>query len=87
MTSARTSLEEVKDLKEIPTRRWSERVSDPSPSSQDTGAASVSAACLPDELPDLLLDRFDVELEGRAVTLAGRWVSGAGETAARRSLC
>ena len=59
------------DPKEIPTRRWSERVSEASRILPKHRGASVSAACRPDELPDQLLDRLEVESESRAVTLCG----------------
>jgi hypothetical protein len=62
MTSARTSLGEVR------TRRRSRRAAGPSASarraasSQHTGGASVSAAWPPGELPDQPLDRVPAEL-------------------------
>ena len=59
------------DPKEIPTRRWSERVSEASRILPKHRGASVSAAWPPGELPDQLLDRLEVESEGRAVTLCG----------------
>ena len=52
------------DPKEIPPRRWSERVSEASRILPNRGA-SVSAAWRPGELPDQLLDRLEVESEGR----------------------
>ena len=52
------------DLKEIPTRRWSERVSEASRILRKHRGASVSAAWRPGELPDQLLDRLEVESEG-----------------------
>jgi hypothetical protein len=57
------------DPKEIPTRRWSERVSEASRILPKHRGASVSAAWPPGELPDQFLDRLEVESEGRAVTL------------------
>ena len=52
MTSARTSLGEVRTRKEISTRRWSERVSEASSILPKHRGASVSAAKPPGELPD-----------------------------------
>ena len=46
-----------KDPKEIPPRRWSERVSEASRILPKHRGASVSAAWPPGELPDQLLDR------------------------------
>lgn len=54
------------DPKEIPTRRWSERASEASRILPKHRGASVSAAKPPGELPDQLLDRLEVESEGRA---------------------
>jgi hypothetical protein len=56
------------DPKEIPTRRWSERVSEASRILPKHPGASVSAAWLPGELPDQLLDHLEVESERLAVT-------------------
>jgi hypothetical protein len=50
MTSARTSLGEARTPKEIPTRRWSERVSEASRILPKHRGASVSAAWQPGEL-------------------------------------
>ena len=57
--------------KEIPTRRWSERVSEATRILPKHRRASVSAAWPPGELPDQLLNRLEVESEGQAVTLCG----------------
>jgi hypothetical protein len=62
------------DPKEIPTSRWSERVSEASRILPKHRGASVSAAWPPGELPDQPLDRLEVESEGQAVTLCGRRV-------------
>ena len=50
------------DPKEIPTRRWSERVSEASRILPKHRGASVSAAWPPGELPDQLLARVPAEL-------------------------
>ena len=50
------------DPKEIPTRRWSERVSEASRILPQHRGASVSAAWPPGELPDQLLARVPAEL-------------------------
>jgi uncharacterized membrane protein len=64
------------DPKQIPTRRWSERVSEANRILPKHGGASVSAARPPGELPDQLLDRLlEVESESRAVTLCGAQAS------------
>ena len=59
------------DPKEIPTRRWSERVSEASRILPKHRGASVSAAWPPGVLPHQFLDRLEVESKGRAVTLCG----------------
>jgi hypothetical protein len=59
------------DPKEIPTRRWSERVSEASRILPKHWGASVSAAWPPGEVTDQLLDRLEVESEDWAVTLCG----------------
>jgi hypothetical protein len=59
------------DPKEIPPRRWSERVSEASRILPKHRGASVSAAWRPGVLPDQLLDRLEVESEGRAEPLRG----------------
>jgi hypothetical protein len=59
------------DPKEIPTRRWSERVRETSRILPKHRAANVSASRPPPELADQLLDRHEVESEGRAVTRCG----------------
>jgi hypothetical protein len=55
------------DPKEIPPRRWSERVSEASRILPKHRGASVSAAWRPGVLPNQLLDRLEVESEGRAL--------------------
>jgi hypothetical protein len=55
------------DPKEIPPRRWSERVSEASRILPKHRGASVSAAWRPGVLPDQLLDRLEVESESLAV--------------------
>ena len=50
------------DPKQIPTRRWSERVSEASRILPKHWGASVSAAWPPGELPDQLLARVPAEL-------------------------
>ena len=57
------------DQKKIPTRRWSERVTEASRILPKHRGASVSAAWPPGELPDKLLDRLEVESSRRAATL------------------
>jgi hypothetical protein len=59
------------DPKEIPTRRWSERVSEASRILPKHRGASVSVAWRPGVLPDQPLDRLEVESEARAVALCG----------------
>jgi hypothetical protein len=59
------------DPKDIPTRRWSERISEASHILPKHGGGAYQRPCPPGELPDQLLDRFEVESEGRAVTLCG----------------
>ena len=51
-----------RDPKEIPTRRWSERVSEARRIHPKHRGASVSAAWRPGELPDQLLDCVTPEL-------------------------
>jgi hypothetical protein len=71
MKSARTSLGEVS------TRRRSRRAAGPSASarraasSQDTGARAYQRPGPQASWPDQLLDRLEIEPEGRAVTLCG----------------
>jgi hypothetical protein len=54
------------DPKEIPTRRWAERVSEASRVFPEHRGASVSAAWPPGELPDQHLDRLEVATKGLA---------------------
>jgi hypothetical protein len=49
------------DPKEIPTRRWSERVGEASRILPKHRGASVSAAWRPGELPDRVFDRLEKE--------------------------
>jgi hypothetical protein len=56
------------DPKEISTRRWSKRVGEANRILPKHRGASVSAARPPGEPPDQLLDRIEVESEGRAVS-------------------
>jgi hypothetical protein len=74
MTSARTSLGGDQDPMEIPTRRWSERVSEASRILPEHRGASVSAAWPPASCRTSL-DRPEVESEGRAVTLCLRQIA------------
>jgi hypothetical protein len=59
------------DPKEIPPRRRSERVSEANRIVPEHRGASVKQPGPAGELPDQLLDRLDVESEGRAVALCG----------------